>query len=187
MEPHDGAEVVGRAGRRLRAPRAVRRRLGRPAARGAVSGRRDPAASAVPPGGVAGGGPARPAGRVRPRSAPPGPGGGVPMIPAPVARWRNRALADPRRGTRTAAVLGIALGACFTICFLTGLLSHLIQHPPSWFAWPARPAGLYRVTQGLHVATGIAAIPLLLAKLWAVYPRLFQTPAVRDVAHALER
>jgi hypothetical protein len=53
------------------------------------------------------------------------------------------------------------------------LLSHLIQHPPSWFTWSARPAGLYRVTQGLHVATGTAAIPLLLAKLWSVWPRVF--------------
>ena len=65
---------------------------------------------------------------------------------------------------RNAAWLGISLGVAFGICFLTGLLSHLIQHPPGWFVWPARPAGLYRVTQGLHVATGIAAIPLLLVK-----------------------
>jgi DMSO/TMAO reductase YedYZ molybdopterin-dependent catalytic subunit len=108
-------------------------------------------------------------------------------MPRPVVAWRDRALADPRRGDRTAALLGIALGSCFLVCFLTGLLSHLIQHPPSWFEWPARPAGLYRVTQGVHVATGIAAIPLLFAKLWTVYPRLFQTPVVRDVAHALER
>ena len=108
-------------------------------------------------------------------------------LPGPLLEWRDRALADPRRGDRTAALLGIALGGCFLVCFLTGLLSHLIQHPPSWFEWPSRPAGLYRVTQGVHVATGIAAVPLLFAKLWTVYPRLFQTPAVRDVAHALER
>jgi hypothetical protein len=107
--------------------------------------------------------------------------------PAAVARWRDRALADPRRGERSAAILGLALGVCFLVCFVTGVLSHVIQHPPSWFAWPSRPAGLYRVTQGVHVATGIAAIPLLLAKLWTVYPHLFQTPAVRDVAHAVER
>jgi len=68
--------------------------------------------------------------------------------------------------TRVAATLGIALGVSFTICFATGLLSHLIQYPPAWFGWPARPAGAYRVTQGLHVATGIATIPLLIAKLW---------------------
>ena len=51
-------------------------------------------------------------------------------------------------------------GIAFTICFVTGLISHLIQHPPSWFTWPTRPAGLYRVTQGLHIATGMASIPL---------------------------
>jgi DMSO/TMAO reductase YedYZ molybdopterin-dependent catalytic subunit len=75
----------------------------------------------------------------------------------------------------------------FLVCFATGLLSHLIQHPPGWFSWPARPAGLYRVTQGLHVATGIAAIPLLFAKLWSVFPRLFQWPPASDVLHGIER
>ncbi|MGH2759123.1 MAG: molybdopterin-dependent oxidoreductase, partial [Actinomycetota bacterium] len=69
---------------------------------------------------------------------------------------------------RIAAWLGIALGVAFGTSFLTGLLSHLIQHPPGWFEWPSRPAGLYRITQGVHVATGIASIPLLLAKLWVV-------------------
>jgi DMSO/TMAO reductase YedYZ molybdopterin-dependent catalytic subunit len=45
----------------------------------------------------------------------------------------------------------------------------------------------YQFTQGLHVATGIAAVPLLLAKLWTVYPRLFAWPPARDLGHALER
>lgn len=88
---------------------------------------------------------------------------------------------------RVAAWLGMALGVTFTICFATGLLSHLIQHPPSFFQWPARPAGLYRVTQGLHVTTGLASIPLLLAKLWAVYPHLWTWPPIRDFAHLVER
>jgi hypothetical protein len=88
---------------------------------------------------------------------------------------------------RTAAILGIALGVAFTTCFVTGLLSHVAQDPHPWFAWPARPAGLYRFTQGLHVATGLAAIPLLLAKLWTVYPQLLQRPVVRSVAHGIER
>src|SRR2546421_4536823 len=93
-----------------------------------------------------------------------------------------------RRGAeRTAAVLGITLGVAFGVCFLTGLLSHLIQHPPGWFSWPARPAGTYRVTQGLHVATGIAAIPLLLVKLWTVYPKLWRFPPFDDAVDALER
>src|SRR5262249_15115069 len=69
----------------------------------------------------------------------------------------------------------------------TGLLSHLIQHPPGWFWWPSRPVWLYRVAQGLHVGTGLATVPLLGAKLWSVYPRLFTWPPVRSVLHALER
>jgi DMSO/TMAO reductase YedYZ molybdopterin-dependent catalytic subunit len=86
-----------------------------------------------------------------------------------------------------AAWLGLALGVSFSVCFLTGVLSHLIQDPPGWFHWPPRPAGLYRVTQGVHVATGIASIPLLLAKLWVVYPKLFASPPFESVAHFLER
>ena len=88
---------------------------------------------------------------------------------------------------RIAAVLGIALGICFLVCFATGMLSYLVQQPPSWFRWPSRPAGLYRLTQGIHVATGIACIPLVLAKLWVVYPKLFAWPPFTSVAHALER
>jgi len=91
------------------------------------------------------------------------------------------------RHERVASRIGLALGVAFTVCFLTGLLSHLIQHPPAWFSWPTRPVGLYRVTQGVHVASGIAAIPLLLGKLYTVYPRLFTTPPVRSVVHAAER
>ena len=94
---------------------------------------------------------------------------------------------DPRHGERTAATLGLALGVSFSICFLTGLYSHLAQHPPSWFTLPASPTGLYRVTQGVHVITGIASIPLLLGKLWSVFPKLFRWPPVTSIAHALER
>jgi DMSO/TMAO reductase YedYZ molybdopterin-dependent catalytic subunit len=88
---------------------------------------------------------------------------------------------------RMAALLGIALGSTFTVCFATGLYSHLAQHPPSWFELPARPAGLYRVTQGLHVAAGLASIPLLLAKLWVVYPKLFRWPPFDGAAGVIER
>lgn len=97
-------------------------------------------------------------------------------------RFRS-ALHEPR----TAAILGAALGVTFTVCFVTGVLSHMIQDPPGWFWWPPRPAGLYRVTQGLHVATGLASIPLLLAKLWVVFPKLFEWPPVRSAAHGVER
>jgi hypothetical protein len=94
---------------------------------------------------------------------------------------------SPARSERTTAVLGIAVGTLFGICMLTGLLSHLIQHPPGWFAWPSRPVWLYRWSQGLHVFCGIAAVPALLAKLWSVYPNLYRWPPVRGVAHAVER
>ena len=115
-------------------------------------------------------------------------------LPRPIAAgrarvfsWRDRRLADPRHSERVAATLGIALGVCFFVCFLTGLLSHLIQHPPSWFTYTSRPAGLFRLTQGVHVATGIASVPLLFAKLWSVFPRLFQWPLFKDPLHLLER
>lgn len=94
---------------------------------------------------------------------------------------------SPHHDEANAAWLGLALGVCFLVCFVTGLVSHLIQDPGGWFSWPARPAGLYRLNQGLHVTTGIATIPLLLAKLWVVFPKLFAWPPVRSVAHALER
>ncbi|PZF85650.1 molybdopterin-binding protein [Jiangella anatolica] len=93
----------------------------------------------------------------------------------------------PVHDARTAAILGIALGVCVLTCFLTGLYSHLQQHPVACLPIPPRPASLYRVTQGLHVATGYATVPLLLAKLWSVYPRLFRWPPVSGVAHAAER
>jgi DMSO/TMAO reductase YedYZ molybdopterin-dependent catalytic subunit len=102
-------------------------------------------------------------------------------------RRQERWQAQPMHDDRTASLLGLALGVCFLTCFLTGLVSHYVQHPTSWFHWPSRPAGLYRITQGLHVATGIATIPLLLAKLWAVAPRLVRWPPVEGIAHALER
>ncbi len=88
---------------------------------------------------------------------------------------------------RVASILGLALGITFTTCFVTGLASHVVQDPPSWFLWPSRPAGLYRATQGVHVATGLASIPLLLAKLWSVYPRLFAWPPFRGATHTIER
>ncbi|WP_433524092.1 molybdopterin-dependent oxidoreductase [Nocardia pseudovaccinii] len=101
------------------------------------------------------------------------------------------ATARPRvttaRGPAVASRVGIALGSAILLCFGTGLLSHWIQHPPSWFWWPAHPVWLYRVTQGAHVISGVAAIPLLLVKLWAVYPRLFHRPIIGSALRILER
>ncbi|MFI6869850.1 molybdopterin-dependent oxidoreductase [Nocardia sp. NPDC050406] len=94
---------------------------------------------------------------------------------------------SPARGPAVAARVGIALGLAITTCFLTGLLSHWIQHPPTWFVWPAHPVWLYRVTQGTHVISGVIAVPLLLVKLWSVYPRLFARPLFGNPLRALER
>ncbi|WP_370087900.1 molybdopterin-dependent oxidoreductase [Streptacidiphilus sp. MAP12-16] len=90
---------------------------------------------------------------------------------------------------RTAVVIGRWLGAAFLICFATGLISHGLQDPPGWLRdhLPSRPVNGYRITQGLHVISGIAAIPLLGAKLWTVYPKLFVWPPARSVLQALER
>jgi DMSO/TMAO reductase YedYZ molybdopterin-dependent catalytic subunit len=88
---------------------------------------------------------------------------------------------------RTAAVLGVALGVTFAICFATGMMSHFAYDQPSWWPIGPRPAGLYRLTQGVHVATGIATIPLLLVKLWVVIPKFWAWPPVESVAHAVER
>ena len=94
---------------------------------------------------------------------------------------------SPLRSTAVTARLGRVLGIGFGICFVTGMLSHYQYHPWTWLPEPASPRQLYRFTQGLHVATGVACIPLLLVKLWSVYPNLFRWPPLRSVKHAVER
>ena len=100
-------------------------------------------------------------------------------------RWP--AFTSPVRSTALTARIGRVLGICFGICFVTGMLSYYQYQPWSWLPEPANPVWLYRFTQGLHVATGTATIPLLLVKLWSVYPNLFRWPAVRSLKHAAER
>ncbi|MFF1506475.1 molybdopterin-dependent oxidoreductase [Streptomyces sp. NPDC058326] len=106
-----------------------------------------------------------------------------------VSALRPPAFSGRLHDARTATAVGRWLAAAFGVCLVTGLVSHYLQHPPSWLAdrLPTRPVWGYRLTQGLHVASGIAALVLLLVKLWAVYPRLFVWPPVRSVRHALER
>jgi DMSO/TMAO reductase YedYZ molybdopterin-dependent catalytic subunit len=91
------------------------------------------------------------------------------------------------RGTAVTARVGVALGVAVSVCFVTGFISHFIQHPQPWFFWPTRPVWLYQVTQGLHVISGIAAIPLLLVKLWSVYPKLFERPIIGGLTRQIER
>jgi DMSO/TMAO reductase YedYZ molybdopterin-dependent catalytic subunit len=99
-------------------------------------------------------------------------------------------------------VLGLVLLIGLPIVIVTGLLSNAAYQPRLGgnalgrslgpldfylFGWPTHPPWLYALTQGLHVTVGLALFPVLLAKLWSVIPRLFEWPAVRDPAHALER
>ncbi|WP_127480855.1 molybdopterin-dependent oxidoreductase [Nocardioides pantholopis] len=89
-----------------------------------------------------------------------------------------------------AARVGLWLGICFGVAFLTGLLSHYAQNPSQPVPFPTSPAWGYRLTQGLHVVAGTAAVPLLLVKLWTVYPRFLRRPARgvrRLVLDVLER
>lgn len=48
------------------------------------------------------------------------------------------------------------------------------------------PAWLFRLTEGLHVGLGIVLVPLVLAKLWSVIPKLFTAPE-RNPVKLLER
>ena len=114
--------------------------------------------------------------------------------------WRS-----PLRGPWLASLLSAALLPLVAVCALTGFLSHLAYQPrlesnaifggpgPGngfdvfGLGWPTSPSWLYAATQGLHVVSGMAAIPILLAKLWTVIPKLFENPPVRSLAHGLER
>jgi hypothetical protein len=98
---------------------------------------------------------------------------------------------SPLHHPRVATVIGRWLGVAVAVCFLTGLISHFQQATPGWLEIPSRPASLYRVTQGLHVLTGTVSVPLLLAKLWTVYPKLFAKlpwpPTRKALGTVLER
>jgi len=80
------------------------------------------------------------------------------------------------RGTALTARVGSALGVCFMVCFATGMWSHFQYSTPGWLTLSPNPTQLYRWTQGIHIISGTAAIPLLLVKLWSVFPRLFIRP-----------
>lgn len=116
-------------------------------------------------------------------------GAPVPGPPEALRRgpFRAGAFPSPLHSERRAARVGLWLGLAFAVCFATGLISHLVQNPPGWFVWPASPSWLYRVTQGLHVATGFAAVPLFVVKLWTVYPALFAWPPADTVARLVSR
>ncbi len=88
---------------------------------------------------------------------------------------------SPLRHEALTARIGTWLGITFGLCFLTGMISHWYYLPDLPVLPPVRPIWGYRVTQGVHVLSGIAAIPLLLVKLWSVYPKLFAEMPFGDV------
>ncbi|KUI27722.1 hypothetical protein AU196_21295 [Mycobacterium sp. IS-1742] len=99
------------------------------------------------------------------------------------------------------SVLGAVLLMTLPIVTVTGLLSYIAYGPQfgqaipadvGWlklptFDWPTDPSWLYRLTQGVHVGLGLILIPVVLAKLWSVIPRLFVWPPARSIAQLLER
>ncbi|TFB91275.1 molybdopterin-binding protein [Cryobacterium algoricola] len=86
-----------------------------------------------------------------------------------------------------ATVIGRLLGLAFVLCFGTGLYSHFLQEPLPGMHFATRPELLYQFTQGTHIVAGIACFPLLLAKLYIVFPDLFQQPPVKSFLNFLER
>jgi len=112
--------------------------------------------------------------------------------------WRS-----PLRSLWLTSVFSVVLLGGMILLIVTGLLSYaaynpwlgaLNDHTPdkgilgfSLFDWPANPSWLFRLNQAIHVTLGIVIIPVVLAKLWSVLPKLFLWPPVRSVAQALER
>ncbi|MCC3650021.1 molybdopterin-dependent oxidoreductase [Streptomyces sp. S07_1.15] len=144
-----------------------------------------------------GSGGARPVRGKATAARPGGPGARGPGGPFRPGFWRS-----PLRGPRLTSVLGIVLLVGIPVLFVTGLLSYAAYNPDLarndrtpdkgllgffLFPWPTEPHWLYRLTQGVHVTLGVALVPVLLAKLWSVIPRLFTWPPVRSVTHALDR
>jgi DMSO/TMAO reductase YedYZ molybdopterin-dependent catalytic subunit len=107
------------------------------------------------------------------------------------------------RGPWFTAVLSVVLLPGITLLFITGLASYAAYNPNlapgndttpgkgllgSWLpTWPAGPSWLYWVNQGVHVTLGLVLIPIVLAKLWSVLPKLFEWPPARSLTHLLDR
>jgi DMSO/TMAO reductase YedYZ molybdopterin-dependent catalytic subunit len=120
----------------------------------------------------------------------------LPRLPA--GPWRS-----PLRGPWLTSVFGAVLLVGLPVLFVTGLLSYAAYNPDLsslndktpgkgllgfyLFSWPTHPYWLYRLNQGVHVTLGVVLVPVLLAKLWSVVPKLFTMPPVRSAAHALDR
>jgi DMSO/TMAO reductase YedYZ molybdopterin-dependent catalytic subunit len=119
----------------------------------------------------------------------------------PPGLGRTRFWRSPLRGPWLTSVFGAVLLVTLPIVIVTGLLDYIAYGPQfdqafpfdvgwlhlPYFDWPSRPSWLFRLTQGLHVGLGLVLIPVVLAKLWSVVPRLFAWPPARSLAQVLER
>lgn len=112
---------------------------------------------------------------------------------------RRIRFSSPLRGPWLTSVFGAVLLACLPLVIITGLLDYVAYGPGQgipgavgWlhlpvFDWPTRPSWLFRLTEGLHVGLGLVLVPVVLAKLWSVIPKLFAWPPLKSLAQALER
>ena len=120
----------------------------------------------------------------------------------PPGPFRRAFWKSPLRGRGLTALLGALLLPLVFVVAVTGFVSHAAYNPDLGmnfivprdddlgfllFDWPTSPSWLYAANQGLHVTVGFVAIPLLLAKLWSVIPRLYLWPPVTSPAHGVER
>lgn len=127
--------------------------------------------------------------RIFPENPPPG--------PSEESFWQS-----PIRGPWMTSILGSLLLPFVLIVGFTGFMSHNAYNPNLGmnqivprdgdldlliFGWPTGPSWLFALNQGLHTIVGICVVPLIFAKLWSVFPKLFAWPPVKHPAQALER
>jgi DMSO/TMAO reductase YedYZ molybdopterin-dependent catalytic subunit len=127
--------------------------------------------------------------RLFPKNPPPG--------PSEESFWQS-----PIRGPWLTSLLGSLLFPLVVLVGFTGFMSHAAYNPDLGanqiiprdrdlnlllFDWPTHPSWLYALNQGTHTIVGLVVVPLILAKLWSVFPKLFAWPPLRSPAQALER
>lgn len=124
-----------------------------------------------------------------PKNPPPG--------PSEESFWQS-----PIRGPWLTSFVGSFMFPLILIVGFTGFMSHAAYNPNLGsnqvvprsgdldlllFDWPTNPSWLYSLNQGSHTLVGLIVVPLILLKLWSVFPRLFAWPPLKGTGHAVER